>query len=479
MTTYKEPYASLFDFAERWKKQVKFGYANAVKSAHGENLEFIFGPREERTPIKLLDTSDYERKYEAIRKYNNPKYNVNKGVMNLEAFGNVDFVTGFKLALDALKYCKDPETNQGVLWGLELSKYDLDEAVMMGLAVPQEMVRMNMKAQRVIYLHRMFQIAMNFDSSLVFGAKGRYSEEDEKVYINDGMQGSFALALHGVHTLIVGFSQKDLPYIDYNQFIACNSDVMPITDYDLAKVRNNRAKTMLEAGLESKLEDKPAYDLFKIMENVNITLVPESAKPGAGESKHTSHFQKHFKEFCKNSYKLRGPFEAALKTVRNAWPFASVDHAPVWGLTEMYKLMSPKDLTDDFIIRLGKILEEKWTDSGKVWSDVLKAIRAQYPEKDKSGRYTEWKDHRYTAGGNRGLMIAAAIKDLVESQEAYTRSQPGKQKGYDLTIPTITKGGQEFQLSMPYSYVDSNGNLKDYVPEAVEIEVNERVAEFM
>ena len=46
-----------------------------------------------------------------------------------------------------------------------------------------------MKAQRVIYLWRMFEIAMNFDSSFVFGAKGRYAPDEERVFPNDGMQG--------------------------------------------------------------------------------------------------------------------------------------------------------------------------------------------------------------------------------------------------------------------------------------------------
>ena len=44
------------------------------------------------------------------------------------------------------------------------------------------LVAMNMKAQRVIYLWRMFEIAMNFDSSLVFGAKGRYVPDEERVF---------------------------------------------------------------------------------------------------------------------------------------------------------------------------------------------------------------------------------------------------------------------------------------------------------
>jgi hypothetical protein len=333
---------------------------------------------------------------------------------------------------------------------------------MNGLAVDQSLVAMNMKAQRVIYLWRMFEIAMNFDSSLVFGAKGRYAADEERVFLNDGMQGSMALALHGVKTLIVGFSMKDMPYIDFNQFLACNADVVPITDYDFVKVRNNRARAMLQAGLDVKLEDQPAYNLMRVFDNVSITPVPESATPGAGETKHTAHMQKHFKEFCKDNYSNRFAFEMALKCVRNAWHFSAIDHAPVWGLTELFAQMPKKAVTDDLLIKIGQVMSERWSSSSKVWTDVLKGIRLQYPEKTKSGKYTQWKDHRFTSGSNRGLMIASAIKSLIDNREAHIQSQPGKQKGYDLKLPVIAKGGVDFAMDVPYVYTDTNGKVAEY-----------------
>jgi len=461
----REPYVSLFNYVDNWKKSIEFGYADQIKSAYGEDLSIFFGPKEERTPIKFLEPEDYQRKLQLIKRANLPNLNVSKGALNLESMGTVDFVTAFKMALDALHSIIDPETNKPVLYGIELQTYNLEEAVMTGLAVDQSIVAMNMKAQRVIYLWRMFEIAMNFDSSLVFGAKGRYAADEERVFLNDGMQGSMALALHGVKSLIVGFSQKDMPYIDFNQFLACNADVVPITDYDFIKVRNNRARAMLSSGLDVKLEDQPAYNLTRVLEDVNITLVPESATPGAGETKHTAHMQKHFKEFCKDNYSNRFAFQMALKCVRNAWHFSAVDHAPVWGLTEMFSQMPKKEVTDDLLIKIGQVMSERWSSSGKVWGDVLKAIRAQYPEKTKSGKYTEWKDHRFTAGVNRGLMIAAAIKSLVDNREAYIRSQPGKQKGYDLKLPTPEKGGLDFQISIPYVYTASTGKLEEFAQE--------------
>ena len=458
----KEPYVSLFNYVDNWKKSINFGYAESIKSAYGEDLSIFFGPEEERTPIKFLEPEDYQRKLSLIKRATIPNLNVSKGALNLESMGTVDFITAFKMALDAMHSIIDPETGKPVLYGVQLQAYNLEEAVMNGLAVDQSLVAMNMKAQRVIYLWRMFEIAMNFDSSLVFGAKGRYAADEERVFLNDGMQGSMALALHGVKTLIVGFSMKDMPYIDFNQFLACNADVVPITVYDFVKVRNNRAMSMLTAGLDVKLEDQPAYNLSKVLSDVNITLVPESATPGAGETKHTAHLQKHFTEFCKDSYSNRFAFQMALKCVRNAWHFSAIDHAPVWGLTELFSQMPKKSVTDDLLIKIGQVMSERWSSSSKVWTDVLKAIRSQYPEKTKSGKYTDWKDHRFTSGANRGLMIAAAIKSLVDNREAHIQSQPGKQKGYDIMLPMAEKGGLDFTIDMPYVYTDTNGKVAEY-----------------
>ena len=48
--------------------------------------------------------------------------------------GTVDFVTAFKMALDAMHSIID-ETGKPVLYGIPLQFHNLDEAVMNGLAV--------------------------------------------------------------------------------------------------------------------------------------------------------------------------------------------------------------------------------------------------------------------------------------------------------------------------------------------------------
>ena len=66
----KEPYVGLFAQAETWKEKINFGYADSIKSAYGEDLSIFFGPKEERTPIKLLEPEDYQRKLSLIKRAN-------------------------------------------------------------------------------------------------------------------------------------------------------------------------------------------------------------------------------------------------------------------------------------------------------------------------------------------------------------------------------------------------------------------------
>jgi hypothetical protein len=452
---------------DTWRSSIEYGFPEEITDAFGQDLAFIFGPKESRIPVSQLPQEDYDRKMDIIKRAKIPALHVNKGKLILEHMGAVDFITAFTQVLRSFQKIIDPETGKNVLYGLQLGAFNLDEAVMSGIPVHVRFLKLNMKAQREIALDRIFKLLCNFDSSLVFGAKGRFSSLENKVYGNDGNHGTVALVFHGVLTPPVGFSLKELSYIDFNQFIACNGDVLPITDYDIHKNRVNRGKEMLSAGLPLKKEDEPSYYLDKILTNCDVTLVPNAAEPGPGESNLTSQFQKHFKTYCKNEYKNREVFEKALKIVRQAWPGGSVDHAPVWGLIELLSSQASKARTDATMVAIAEILAEKWASSQRVWAEVNSQLKAQFPQKDK-GKYTAWKDHRYTNTGNRGLMIAAAIKTLIENHEAWIRSQPGRKKGFNLKLdPVVNNGNQLFEMDMPYTSTECVKNFSTFRPSAM------------
>jgi hypothetical protein len=452
---------------DTWRSSIEFGFPEEITDAFGEDLAFIFGPKETRIPVSQLPQEDYDRKMDIIKRAKIPALHVNKGKLILEHMGAVDFVTAFTQVLRSFQKIIDPETGKNVLYGLQLTSFNLDEAVMSGIPVHVRFLKLNMKAQREIALDRIFKLLCNFDSSLVFGAKGRFSSVENKVYGNDGNHGTVALVFHGVLTPPVGFSLKELSYIDFNQFIACNGDVLPITDYDIHKNRVNRAKEMLASGLPIKKEDEASYYLDRVLTNCDVTLIANAADPGPGESNLTSQFQKHFKTYCKNEYKNREVFEKALKIVRQAWPGGSVDHAPVWGLIELLNSQNSKARTDATMVAIAEILAEKWASSQRVWAEVNSQLKTQFPQKEK-GKYTAWKDHRYTNTGNRGLMIAAAIKTLIENHEAWIRSQPGRKKGFNLKLdPVVSNGGQLFEMDMPYTSTECVKNFSTFKPSAM------------
>lgn len=453
---------------DTWRSSIEFGFPEEITDAFGEDLAFIFGPKESRIPVSQLPQEDYDRKMDIIKRAKIPALHVNKGKLILEHLGAVDFITAFTQVLRSFQKIIDPETGKNVLYGLQLGHFDLDEAVMSGIPVHVRFLKLNMKAQREIALDRIFKLLCNFDSSLVFGAKGRFASAENKVYGNDGNHGTVALVFHGVLTPPVGFSLKELTYIDFNQFIACNGDVLPITDYDIHKNRVNRAKAMLAEGMPVKKEDEASYFLDKVLANCDVTLIANAADPGPGETNLTSQFQKHFKTYCKNEYKNREVFEKALKIVRQAWPGGSVDHAPVWGLIELLNSQNSKARTDATMVAIAEILAEKWASSQRVWAEVNSQLKIQFPQKEK-GKYTTWKDHRYTNTGNRGLMIAAAIKTLIENHEAWVRSQPGRKKGFNLKLdPVVSNGGQLFEMDMPYTSSECVKNFSTFKPSAID-----------
>lgn len=444
---------------EAWRSAMKFDPVPEIHTGlGGPEFESVFGPKPNRTPIGLMDSHEYNRKEEAIKKFSNKELHCEKGYINLEPLGEIDLTLSINYVLKAFSQIIDPETKKPILWGYQLKKFELDEAVMSGVPTDVRKLKANMKVQRVISLVRLFKIAVNFDSSLVFGAKGRYDKEQDKYYINDGNHGTISVVVHGVSTPPVGFSNKDIPWQDANQFIACGADVLELSEYDIYYCRNTRAQQMKLAGYEPKTEDQESYFLYNTLAKYGFRLVHDSRKDNLApkESHQTANFQSHFRNYCTVSEgKLKDSklFEMALKTASWAWPGSPLDHAPIWGLIEFYRCQGIKKINDEYITAVANVLSEKWNTSRQVWKDVNNQRNRQYPKGSKKTGYSSWKDHRFTNTGNNGLMIAAAIYQLILNRDSFVE-QPGpdRKKGYGLSLTPITSvGGQSFEMDMPYT----------------------------
>lgn len=415
-------------------------YDEEIKDIYGDDLDSILGPRANRRPLSQATDTEVKNIRKCIKK-------VTDGVIATHDRGLVKFTDAVRMVLEHLRKSIDPVTNKPALWGWELPLFDSAKAVKGLETHPQEDIALNYRAQRNINVVHLFNLLVDFDSSLVFGGKGRKQANGE-IYINDGQHGSILLALVGVEKIPAQYIESDQEYHDFNQFIACNVQAMPADDYDNHRNQLNRAIRMNSEMGTIKHEDQVHYDLHQVLSREGVILIPPRGKaPGDGESKHTSKFLNYFDEFNEDIFKR------SLRIIRSAWPTKSVPHEPLWGLC---KLLNSQLENDKSKIRkvdqaIARALGERWEKPEQVWPEVNAQIKSQYP-------LTKYRDAPETNTGNRGYMLGAAIKSTVENYDLYITSQPGSPRGLGISLASCARidDGYEFHLSMPFMAVDGS-----------------------
>lgn len=413
-------------------------YDEDIKDIYGDDLDSILGPRANRRPLTQTTDAEVRNIRKCIKK-------LTDGVIATHDRGLVPFTDAVRMVLEHLRKSIDPATNKPALWGWELPFFDSAKAVKGLETHAQEDIALNYRAQRNINVVHLFNLLVDFDSSLVFGGKGR-KQLNGKIYINDGQHGSILLALVGVEKIPAQYIESDQEYHDFNQFIACNVQAMPADDYDNHRNQLNRAIRMNSEIGSIKHEDQVHYDLHQVISRENVTLIPPRGKtPGDGESKHTSKFLNYFEEYEDEVFK-RG-----IRIIRSAWPTKSVPHEPLWGLCKLLSSQQEKDKThirklDQAIARA---LSERWDKPEQVWPEVNASIKQQYP-------LSKYRDAAETNTGNRGYMIGAAIKSTVENYDLYITSQAGSPRGLGVSLGPVSRNedSYEFYLSMPFMAVD-------------------------
>jgi len=413
-------------------------YDEDIKDIYGDDLDSILGPRANRRPLTQATDAEVRNIRRCIKK-------LTDGVIATHDRGLVPFTDAVRMVLEHLRKSIDPATNKPALWGWELPFFDSAKAVKGLETHAQEDIALNYRAQRNINVVHLFNLLVDFDSSLVFGGKGR-KQLNGKIYINDGQHGSILLALVGVEKIPAQYIESDQEYHDFNQFIACNVQAMPADDYDNHRNQLNRAIRMNSEIGSIKHEDQVHYDLHQVINRENVTLIPPRGKtPGDGESKHTSKFLNYFEEYENEIFK-RG-----IRIIRSAWPTKSVPHEPLWGLCKLLSSQQEKDKTrirklDQAIARA---LGERWDKPEQVWPEVNAGIKQQYP-------LSKYRDNPETNTGNRGYMIGAAIKSTVENYDLYITSQAGSPRGLGVSLGPVARieDDYEFYLSMPFMAVD-------------------------
>lgn len=418
-------------------------YHDEIKDYFGDDLELILGPRSERRPLSQATDTELKHILRIVKKYND-------GVIDTHDRGLVKFIDAVRLVLDHLKKSIDPDTNRSVMYGWELPTFDSNDAVKGLEGHNQESIMLNYRAQRSINVLHLIKLLADFDSGLVFGAKGRRTTNGD-MFINDGQHGSILLALVGVEKIPAQYIESDQEYHDFNQFIACNVQALKADDYDNHRNQNNRAVRMQREVGAIKHEDKIHYDLDQLLDREGVTLIPPRGRtPQQGESKHTSKFLNYFDEYDQEV------FRRAIRIMRNAWPTKSVPHEPIWGLC---KLLSCQTETDKSRIRkvdhaIARAIGERWERPEQMWPQVNALIKVQYP-------LSKYRDAPETATGNRGYMLGAAIKSTLENYDMYLTSQPGSPRGLGVSVNDVCRFDDDYLFYLSVPFMADDGNVYD------------------
>jgi len=454
----------LVDYHNNWTANIELGYHKDITDLFGEDMTEIFGPKASRKSVRLLSTEEKESKINAIKKYTNVDLCVHSGRLIIDHLGVVSYVEMLKMVFTAYQSIIDPMTGKPVFYGIQLDRYDHKEAFANGVLIPQDLVYFNVQdIQRPTSLIREAHIVLgNFDSACVYGMKARLDTELGGVVSSDGLQGSTVLGIQGVLTLPAGFTPREGLGADADILLTCGADALQMSEYDIYKARVTRAIETAKASKEENIkpEDLSSYYLDKIVSQPKskIEFRPESSVIGQDQCNTVSQFQKLFRKYCKEQFKLRESFEKAIHTMRIAWPKKPITSEAVWALTELYTQMDSKQRNvKDIEHTIANILARKWKKGYDVWSETSDARKEQYPTKDKHGKTLPWKDHYFNAGeDSKGYMMAAAIVELCHNTTCYDRTQAGHKTVKDLDLPVIKNtDGQIFDINMPCITADN------------------------
>lgn len=417
-------------------------YHDEIRDIFGDDLDSILGPRANRRPIAHATDAEIKNMRKCIRKFN-------EGVVFTNNRKILPFLEALRLVLNHFRSSIDPDTNKPVLFGWDFAMFDPNNGVKgieWHLQLP---LMLNYDAQRNIDVLHLFNLLIDFDPQLAFGAKGRKTSQGELI-INDGQHGSLVLALVGSERIPAIYIESNLSYVDHNHFIGFNGAALQANDHDNHRNMVHRACGMLAANLPIKHEDQIHYDLHQILNRESITLVPPRGKtPGNGESKHTTKFLAYFDEYNQEVFKR------AIRIMRSAWPTKSVPHEPLWGLCKLLsaQLENDKNQLRKIDTAIAQALAERWNKPEQVWPEVNLSIKQQYP-------LTKYRDAAETNTGNRGYLIGAAIKSTVENFDLYLTSQPGSPRGLGISLSPVKRDDDyEFYLNMPF--MSSNGDVFD------------------
>lgn len=473
-------------YHQSWTKAINKDYHPDVKARFGEDLTDIFGPPAIRKSVRLLTKEEREKKLKAIKNYVNEDYFVSRGRLMVEP--KIISLPALQIkAFEAYQQICHTEEDGGqpVLYGLELDDYALSEAFVSGVPMDIGLLYINTDIQRPLDLVRQAEYMFgNYDSGSFTGAIGRIDEENDRIIVDDGQQGTALTANHRVSTIGVNFSVRQSQAEDARLLLVTNIYKLGMKPFEIYRnqvvVATDDAMKGKNGVDDIKPSDKAAYWLHQIVSDKSsaITFKFEDAQVSKGECRTVKQILKLFDRYADSDYQKRWAFQTAIKTQNIAWPNKPVTSEGIWALSELYTQMkdqipnAKKVLTDTVIHEIAGILHKHFPNSNKMWN-AAKDIRNKLHPKgtDETDRY-----HTETA---RGPIMAAMIVDLCHNYTAMKRELDGKPTVKDLPLPNITHDGRPVVMSLGAKKPDGKVFVRDTEEVAFELKTESEVEEFL
>jgi len=440
----------------QWTSNVQKGIHPKLAYEFGEDLSEIFGPKSMRRSVSLLSEEEIDSKVKAVKNFTDKNYYVEKGRLVLDEFGIINLVDLQIKKLKAFQQIIDPMTGQPVLYGLQFADYDLSVAFASGVLTSVDCIFLNVEdVQRPVDLERQLHYYLgNYDSGSYTGIVGRVDTELNGIIADDGQQGSTLTLDHGVLTLGVNFGVREGMAEDARLLLLSNVYKNPMKPYEIYRNQAIVAKDdAIKKGGEQYIHqaDRASYYLDKIVSEPSsrITFKFEGTKVGAGECNTVAQFQKLFKKYCNNDYSKRKPFQTAIRTVKHAFPSKPITSEAVWGLTELYKQLPAKMITDDLVHRIAQVLNKNFVNSNNVWRRTKDMRDMHFPKDDV-------RNERFHGEDVRGALMASAIVNVCNAYVDYERNQQGAKTVKEFGFPEIVDSDKRV-VSVPISHKTPEG----------------------
>lgn len=348
-------------------------YHSGITNIFGTDLHGLLGPKADRVPWSSLDYAEQQERLERIPVY-----------VNTRKLGKTPSL------IEVVISCFSELANKGQdnpLLGIDLPCFDNLEAAAQVSGVPtmnygtEQMTSLdvlvkNAAKQRDVFLRHIFKdIIFRFNPGLVFPAIGRKSKNF--IFVNDGQHRTLGCIMLGIEQVPINYINSDDEYWDVAQYATINIHSLGASEFDRYRIRVERYKAAVEAGMPIEEEDRMSYELSEIFDDLDITVIEKSDKSHKGNSKvltGVGNMIKYRSEYGQDYFSRATSINARL------FPTCVFHTANSWGLMEFFK--SQDKSIDKFKLdhSLQKALRNRWKKDnagGKLHKDIKDAYKEQ------------------------------------------------------------------------------------------------------